>query len=54
MIDDALQVAADKQKCKLIGELRQLSLNFVEKWRKIREAENYAKKFQLRPRLIAR
>ena len=53
MIDDALKIAADEQKRKLVGNIRKLSLNLVEKWRKIREAEKYAWKFY-KPKLIAR
>lgn len=53
MIDDALKIAADEQKRKLVGNIKKLSLNLVEKWRKIREAEKYAWKFY-KPKLIAR
>lgn len=53
-MNDSIRLAVSKQNLETVGNIRKLSLNLVEKWRKIREAENYAKKFQLRPRLIAR
>ena len=43
MIDDTLRVAADEQKRELVGTIKRLSLNLVEKWRKIREANKYVR-----------
>lgn len=53
MIDDTLRIAADEQKRKMVGNIKRFSLNFVEKWRKIREANKYADSFYT-PKLIAR
>ena len=53
MIDDSLKIAADEQRRKFVGTIKKLSLNLVEKWRKIREANDYAMKFY-RPKLIVR
>lgn len=53
-MNDSIRLAVSKQNLETVDRIKKLSLNLVEKWRKIREAENYAKKFQLRPRLIAR
>ena len=53
MIDDTLRIAADEQKRELVGTIKALSLNLVEKWRKIRETENYAREFY-KPKLIVR
>ncbi len=53
MIDDTIQIAADKQNRETVGVIKKLSLNLVEKWRRIRESNNYAMKFY-RPKLIVR
>lgn len=53
MIDDTLRIAADEQKRELVGTIKALSLNLVEKWRKIREANKYADSFHT-PKLIVR
>ena len=53
MNNDTMENAAAKQNLRTVGVIKTLSLNLVEKWRKIREAENYAWKFY-KPKLIAR
>ena len=53
MINDTLRIAADEQKRELVSTIRKLSLNLVEKWRKIHEANKYADSF-FTPRLTAR
>lgn len=53
MINDAIQSAVDKQNLHMVRIIRALSLNLVEKWRRIREANAYADSF-FTPKLIAR
>lgn len=53
MINDAIQNAAAKQNLETVGVIKKLSLNLVEKWRKIRESNKYADSF-FTPKLIAR
>lgn len=53
MINDAIQAAAAKQNLQTVGTIKKLSLNLVEKWRKIREANSYADSFFI-PKLIVR
>ena len=54
MLDDTLRIAATKQNQKLCGVLKKISLNLITKWRNIREANDYADKLNLRPKLIER
>lgn len=54
MIDDKIQSAAAKQNLQTVGVIKALSLNLVEKWRKMRESTDYALRFQTRPKLIVR
>ena len=53
MINDTIQTAADKQNRQTVGVIKKLSLNLVEKWRRIREANKYADSF-FTPKLIVR
>ena len=53
MINDTIQTAADKQNRQTVGVIKKLSLNLVEKWRKIRESNKYADSF-FTPKLIVR
>lgn len=54
MNNDTMQNAAAKQNLQTVGVIKALSLNLVEKWRKMRESTDYAKRFYLRPKLIVR
>lgn len=45
------RIAADVQKRKFIGNLKKLSLNLITKWRNIRESNDYAIRYKLRPKL---
>lgn len=53
MNNDTMETAATKQNLRTVGTIKKLSLNLVEKWRKIREANEYAKNF-FTPKLIVR
>ena len=47
----AVESAVARQKIAMVGVIKKLSLNLVEKWRRIRESNDYAMKFY-RPKLI--
>lgn len=53
MNNDTMENAAAKQNLRTVGVIKKLSLNLVEKWRRIREANKYADSF-FTPKLIAR
>lgn len=44
-MNDEMETAATKQNLRTVGVIKKLSLNLVEKWRRIREANEYADKF---------
>lgn len=50
---DFITAGFAKQNLQTVGTIRRLSLNLVEKWRRIREANDYANSFY-KPKLIAR
>lgn len=52
-MNDEMQTAAAKQNLRTVGVIKKLSLNLVEKWRRIREANKYADSF-FTPKLIVR
>ena len=52
-MNNEMQSAAAKQNLRTVGVIKALSLNLVEKWRKMREANEYAKNF-FTPILIVR
>ena len=53
-MNETVQSAAAKQNLATVGVIKKLSLNLVEKWRKMREAEDYALRFYTRSKLIVR
>lgn len=53
MNNDTMENAAAKQNLRTVGVIKKLSLNLVEKWRRIREANKYADSF-FTPKLIVR
>ena len=53
-MNDVIQSAAAKQNLQTANVIKKLTLNLIEKMRKMREAEDYALRFYTRPKLIAR
>lgn len=51
MLEDKMRSAAAKQNLQTVGVIKALSFNLVEKWRKMRESADYAKRYYLRPKL---
>ena len=52
-MNDTMENAVAKQNLRTVGAIKKLTLNLVEKWRKMREANDYAMKFY-KPKLIVR
>ena len=52
-MNETVQSAAARQNIATVGTIKKLTLNLVEKWRKMREANDYAMKFY-KPKLIVR
>lgn len=51
LADDKTRIAAARQNLETLAVVKSLSLNLVEKWRKMRESADYAKRYYLRPKL---
>lgn len=51
MKSDEIRVATAKQNLETAQIIKRLSLNMLEKWRKLRESQDYALRYKLRPKL---
>ena len=52
-MNETVQSAAARQNIATVGAIKKLTLNLVEKWRKMRETNDYAMKFY-KPKLSVR
>ena len=52
-MNDTMENAVAKQNIAMVGAIKKMTLILVEKWRKMREANDYAMRFY-KPKLIVR